>query len=165
MAGTSRSLIQIKGMRELNRRLEAVANPKARREGMQQIGLLALGYVKEETPVKTGNLRRQNRLESVSETGARIVNDAAYSRPVHGGARAHDIVPNRRRVLRWPANASDRRLTGTARNRATDFVFARRVRHPGNEPNPFITRGMARAVKDGGKRVLGAIVAAWNGAA
>lgn len=142
----------IVGMRELFRRLDAVANPAARRQTMTQVGLVALGYIKQETPVKTGNLRRQNRLLRVTATSAVFTNDASYAKAVHDGARAHDIVPRNRKALRW-------------RGRDGQMHFARRVRHPGNKPNRFMTRGLQRAGAEGGRKIVDGVVQAWNRAA
>jgi hypothetical protein len=57
---------------------------------------------------------------------------------IEHGTRAHPIVPRRARVLAWPASAGDRRLSGAARTGTTDFIFARRVNHPGTKANPFL---------------------------
>ncbi len=51
-----------------------------------------------------------------------------YARAIHDGSRAHDIVPKRRRALQF--------------TRGSDFVYARRVRHPGTAARPFLTQAI-----------------------
>ena len=65
----------------------------------------------------------------VGESGmeARIYLDgnvAPYAVFIHEGIKPHDIFPNRRKVLRW--------VDGNK------FLFAKRVRFPGWDPDPFI---------------------------
>lgn len=51
----------------------------------------------------------------------------SYAYYVHEGTRKHDIFPKNKKCLRWPtANGMD-------------FIFARKVKHPGTKPDPFIT--------------------------
>ncbi len=158
--------MSIEGLRELNRRLDAVASSEGRRQILGTIALAAVGYSKHEAPRRTGNLSRTIRLGSVSDTSATIVaggQGVGYARAVHEGSRAHDIVPRRKKILAWPANAGDRRLTGTARSGTTAFIFARRVRHPGTKPNRFMVRGIQRAAHDANLRA--AVIKPWNDAA
>lgn len=49
---------------------------------------------------------------------------APYALYVHGGTKPHTITPKRRRALRWVSGG--------------DFVFAKRVRHPGTQPDEFL---------------------------
>ncbi len=51
-------------------------------------------------------------------------NIAPYGVFIHKGIRAHDIFPKRRKALRW--------VDGNK------FLFAKRVRFPGWDPDPFI---------------------------
>lgn len=51
-------------------------------------------------------------------------NIAPYGVFIHEGIRAHDIFPKRRKALRW--------VDGNK------FLFAKRVRFPGWDPDPFI---------------------------
>lgn len=163
----TRRIASITGIRELQNRLSAVADPTTRQKGMAQLGLLSIRYAKEEAPVKTGNLQRSIRLASSTPAGATVVAASDYARAVHDGARAHAIVPRIAKALAWPANKADRRLTGSPRSstRRASMVFRRKVSHPGNKANPFLRRGIQRAAKEGGAGVIDAIVKAWNGAA
>lgn len=52
----------------------------------------------------------------------------AYAAAIHDGSRAHDIVPKRRHALRFV--------------KGSDFVFTKRVRHPGTAPRPFLDQAI-----------------------
>ncbi len=52
---------------------------------------------------------------------------------VHWGTKPHEIRPRRRKVLRWPAG--------------DEFVFARKVRHPGYEGDAYLVRAADDAVR------------------
>jgi len=64
-----------------------------------------------------------------------IVNNHIAAAFVEFGSPAHIITPKTARVLRWVDKA-----TGNIR-------FAKRVRHPGTDPNPFMRRGISKAVR------------------
>lgn len=72
-----------------------------------------------EGSVSAGDLRIELRAG-----GARMV----YAAAIHDGSRAHDIVPKRRHTLRFV--------------KGSDFVFTRRVRHPGTAARPFLTEAI-----------------------
>ena len=68
-------------------------------------------------------------LTAIGESGmeARVYLDgnvAPYGVFIHEGIKPHDIFPNRRKALRW--------VDGNK------FLFAKRVRFPGWDPDPFI---------------------------
>ncbi len=68
-------------------------------------------------------------LTAIGESGmeARVYLDgniAPYSVFIHEGIKPHDIFPKRRKALRW--------VDGNK------FLFAKRVRFPGWDPDPFI---------------------------
>ena len=65
----------------------------------------------------------------------KIVNSHRAAAFVEFGTPAHVITPKTAKVLRWIDKA-----TGRA-------IFAKRVRHPGTDPNPFMRRGISKAVK------------------
>lgn len=67
----------------------------------------------------------------------------SYAEHVHDGTRPHVIEPSRRKALRF---------SGGGR-----FVFARRVRHPGTAPRPFMTRAFEAKAEEVG-RVIDAAV-------
>lgn len=50
---------------------------------------------------------------------------------VHWGTRPHVIVPNKRKILRWPAGSG--------------YAFARKVNHPGYAGDAWLVRAAAQA--------------------
>lgn len=54
-------------------------------------------------------------------------NRAPYGVFIHEGIKPHDIFPNRRKALRWVDGVTGKR-----------FLYAKRVRFPGWDPDPFI---------------------------
>ena len=89
---------------------------------VDEIDSRAPGGIKGETKVIFG-LRR-----------IRVVNDHRASAFVEFGTPPHVITPKTKTVLRWVDEA-----TGAA-------VFAKRVNHPGTDPNPFMRNGIKAAV-------------------
>lgn len=64
-----------------------------------------------------------------------------YAKPIEHGARPHTIRPRRKKVLRfWSAKLGR-------------FVFAKKVRHPGNRPYHFGKRAQKHAHTKLGKRL------------
>jgi hypothetical protein len=95
-------------------------------------------------PVRTGALRGSINADSVHVTGPWSVTGGVsvrvgYAAPVHEGARPHVIRPRHGSFLRFEIG-----------NRV---VFARRVNHPGNRPNPFL-RDAAHAVANADPRIV-----------
>jgi len=87
-------------------------------------------------PERSGRLKRLIVSDPVRRSGqwsleSGISGLANYSAPVHEGARPHVIRPRNARALRFEV-AGGR------------IVFARRVNHPGNAPNPFIRNAVHR---------------------
>ncbi|MBP2629886.1 MAG: hypothetical protein H6Q70_514 [Firmicutes bacterium] len=74
---------------------------------------------------------------------------APYGKWVHEGTRPHDIVPTKKQCLRWawfvgtgggevtPNMYRNLRTTGFTSNSA-EFVFAKKVHHPGTKADMFI---------------------------
>jgi hypothetical protein len=60
----------------------------------------------------------------------RIFTAIDYALAVLEGSDPHEIVPNKAKALAFEVNGQ--------------LIFARRVRHPGNEANPFIDRAIVR---------------------
>lgn len=90
-------------------------------------------------PERSGELKRLIRPDAVRRVGpwslaSGVSSLAPYSAPVHEGARPHVIRPRNARALRFMVG--DR------------VVFARRVNHPGNAPNPFLRNAVHRVVSE-----------------
>jgi hypothetical protein len=90
-------------------------------------------------PERSGELKRLIRPDAVRRVGpwslaSGVSSLARYSAPVHEGARPHVIRPRNARALRFMIG--DR------------VVFARRVNHPGNAPNPFLRNAVHRVVSE-----------------
>lgn len=86
-------------------------------------------------PRRTGYLASQISADDVSRVGpwslaSGVTSGADYSAPVHEGARPHVIRPVNARALRF--------MMGER------VVFAMRVNHPGNRPNPYLRNAVHR---------------------
>jgi hypothetical protein len=138
----------IKGIPQLNTRLEAI---KPSPGLMRELGLTAIAEQKRLVPRKTGNLGRSIGIGSVTATVVETVATAAYAAFVELGTRAHDIVPRTKKVLRFKPKG------------ATSVVYAKRVRHPGTRPQPFMLPGAQNAVRKVGFKDV--VVKKWNDAA
>lgn len=93
-------------------------------------GALIAADAKVRAPVATSALRNsirglpaEGRWSAGTLTGG-VVAEAPHAAAVEYGAAPHDILPRFRKALRIPA------LGG--------FRFAKRVRHPGNRPQPYL---------------------------
>jgi hypothetical protein len=111
---------------------------------MDRLELFARGFVstvsvvaKGIVPVRTGRLRASIHSDPVRRTGpwrvdSGISADAPYAAPVHEGARPHVIRPRNARALRFEIDGK--------------VVFARRVNHPGQRAQPFLSTAVERVV-------------------
>ena len=151
-------------MPQLQARLTAIE--RAPRDMLRQMAVEGVAEAKRLVPRKTGNLARTIQVGRVTDDSAQIRAGANYAAVVEFGSRAHLIRPRRKRVLMFSRNPGARRLTGSVRtaNRrpGQGVIFARIVHHPGTRPHPYLVPGLQKAAERVG---LGAIVAAWNGAA
>jgi hypothetical protein len=139
----------LQGARQLNARLTAVKN--VGEDILREVGLTAVLEQKRLAPVKTGNLRRTIHLDKVTRRSALTVASAGYSAFVELGTRPHIIEPRKRGgVLRWKDG--------------TQVRFAKRVRHPGTKPQPFMVPGAQKAIRES-KAIADAVVKRWNSAA
>lgn len=103
---------------------------------MTRVTLAVHQHIDRNTPVRTGALKRSTQHE-VSGTGdfGTIRNANPVAVFVHGGTRAHDILPKRPGgVLRFEVNGV--------------VIFSKRVRHPGTKANPFFDTGLRDAQAD-----------------
>ncbi len=128
--------IDILGAQELTRRLAAVPDNLQRRviREMSQI-IYDSAQRAADTHTKTGALARS--LVNKPIPNGRYVGHDLQAAPhavfVHWGTKPHEIRPRRRKVLRWPAG--------------DEFVFARKVRHPGYEGDAYLVRAADDAVR------------------
>lgn len=109
---------------------------------MERVALLVEAEAKRLAPVRKGGpgtpggrLRASITHEVVLSGGvpvARVGSNVEYLLPVHEGSRPHIIVPKNKRALKFQKN--------------NKTIFAKRVNHPGNKPNPFL-RDALKAVK------------------
>lgn len=77
---------------------------------------------------RTGKLERQGINTRVEDNVGLLWLDTqkvVYARAIHEGRQPFTIVPRRKKALRW-AGANN------------NFVFAKRVRHPGIKKDPFL---------------------------
>lgn len=104
----------------------------------QVVGRLADAVLKDvergaDRHTKTGALFRSIRMRSV-QGGYVIEHDlqhAPHAIFVHWGTRPHDIKPKNKKALRWPSGGN--------------FVFAKFVKHPGYQGDPYFVRAAADA--------------------
>lgn len=155
-------MAEIQGMRQLQSRLNAISSPAFGRKAMNLLGLAAVREQKLLVHRKTGTTGRTIHVGPVTDKSV-TTEAAAAARFLEFGTKAHLIKPKTRKALRWAANASDRRLTGSPRTGTSAFVFARVVHHPGTKPYPFMLPGAKIAVGKAG--LLDTIVTTWNNAA
>lgn len=111
---------------------------------MERLDIFAKGFVstvsataKTIAPVRTGRLKASIHPDPVRRSGPWRIDtgvsaDAPYAAPVHEGARPHVIRPRHARVLRFEVEGR--------------VVFARRVNHPGQRAQPFLTNAVHRVV-------------------
>lgn len=111
---------------------------------MERLEVFATGFVstvstvaKGLAPVRTGRLKASIHPDPVRRSGPWSIStgvsaDAPYAAPVHEGARPHVIRPRNARALRFEINGR--------------VIFARRVNHPGQRAQPFLTNAAHRVV-------------------
>lgn len=86
--------------------------------------------------VKTGNLKRSMRTERRTiKQGlqGRVGSPLRHAAAHHQGAKPHIIRPRNAKALRFAVGGR--------------IVFASRVNHPGNRPNPYLSRWLREAVR------------------
>jgi hypothetical protein len=151
----------VTGQRELDRRLTAIG--KAPRDILRDVGLHAVREAKILVPRRTGNLGRTIRIGSMTDSYVEVkaggVSQVGYAAAVEFGSKAHIIVPRTASVLAW---GGPRTLGGRVRAGGKPTHFARRVRHPGSRPKPYLIPGFEKALKLVG---LDGLVRRWNAAA
>lgn len=157
--------MSVQGLPQLNRRLEAIA--KAPGDIPREWAPMTVALAKRRVARKTGTTGKSIRAIAISETSARVAAGGAAAF-LEGGTRPHDIVPKRRKVLRFPSSGTSTTLGGRVRTGEVRrlgnaaFVFARRVHHPGTKKQPFFFDSAREVLKSLG---VGTIIERWNRAA
>lgn len=146
----------VKGGRELRLRLEAIGDTQ---NLLSKIGNRTVYHAKKGVARKTGNTGRTIQRGRADADSVTVTAEGAAVY-LEKGTRAHDIRARRARALRFAATSGGRRLTGTPR-RGASVVFARSVRHPGTQAQPFMRPAAEKAAGEAG----GIIVDEWDGAA
>ena len=103
---------------------------------MKNIGLEILVGSKAMVGVKSGHLRTSIRMRQGVRNRIQYVevgSNAPHALVHHEGAKPHVINPTNGRVLRFNVGGM--------------VVYARKVNHPGNKPNNYLTVPMRRAVR------------------
>ena len=93
---------------------------------------------KADAPVgQTGELRDSIYAEASEDDpmGAEYGASSEHAVFVVGGTRPHEIEPRERKALAWSGSGGE-------------TVFAKRVMHPGTEPNPFLMDALASTMGD-----------------
>ena len=113
----------------------------ANREAMELSVRLVESEAKARVPRRTGRLFSSidGRVETLpNEIEGRVGTDVEYARAVEFGATAHDIVPSMATVLAFDIGGQ--------------HVFARKVRHPGTKPRPYMAPALEAS--EGGIKAL-----------
>ena len=105
--------------RDLNRRLRTLQ-------------FRARGSAGKDTGELTRRMEIQRRVIRQGLEG-RVGSPVRYAAAHHQGARPHVILPKKGKYLRFAVGGT--------------IVFATRVNHPGNRPNPYLTRWLREAVR------------------
>lgn len=123
--------IDIKGLDEVMSRLDRIT-PGAQKQLRQAMGD-AVSYIQTSAREHHKFITRSEEAERSIKTTIRsgrdsLVGTVGTTRKItiflHQGTPRHKIVPKRKLALRWTAGG--------------DFVFAKRVNHPGTDKDPFL---------------------------
>jgi hypothetical protein len=128
--------IDVLGAEELTRRLAAVPD-KLQRRVIREMSQIVYDSAQRaaDAHTKTGALARS--LVNKPVPNGRYVGHDLQAAPhavfVHWGTRPHEIRPRRRKRLRWVSG--------------DEFVFARKVQHPGYKGDAYLVRAADEAVR------------------
>ena len=84
-------------------------------------------------PVDTGRLKNSIKVQ-VYEKGI-VITMVDYGKFVEFGSPPHIITPKNKKALKFEVGKKER-LSGNKKGKT--IVFAKKVKHPGTRPNPFI---------------------------
>lgn len=156
------------GYSSLQRRIGAVGSLGMTSALMRRLVTAGIRETKFEVPRRTGNLGRSIHAGEITPELGQVIASTSYAAAVEFGSRAHDIVPVHATALRWAATGAGRRLTGSPTKAAQrgangGVAFAKRVHIPAIPANPFMERGLAKAVTTSGAGgLLDLVITAWN---
>jgi len=165
-------MADIDGVRDLNRKLDALRNGTASRAILMELGNETVSLAKQKVPQKTRNLHRTIRVDEVNvqEQSLRVMaggtnKKVGYAQWVEFGTKPHTIVPKpgrkgrngRPAALAW---GGPRRLSGNLRSGGKPEFFARSVRHPGTRPRPYLIPAAEQAAR--AFALSPAIIKVWN---
>ncbi|MBE2294770.1 MAG: hypothetical protein IAF00_07455 [Phycisphaerales bacterium] len=116
--------------------------PELQQQALNDLAQVAFDTAQRQvdTHTQTGALARSLRLRPDGDDAWIIDHDtqhAPHAVFVHWGTRAHDIRPRDKKVLRWTQGGGNR----------TSYVFARFVRHPGYEGDPWLVTAAEEAIR------------------
>lgn len=151
----------IVGLGALQRRINAISSPEARKQYLGRLGLSAVREAKLLVARKTGNTGRTIKLGTVTAESVTIEASGAAVY-LENPTRPHVIRPRNAKALRFATSAAGRKLTGSPRKNAA-VTFARVVHHPGTKAQPFLKPGAEKAIERAD--MAGAVVENWNSAA
>jgi len=177
-------MADIDGVRDLNRKLDALRNGTASRAILMQLGNETVSLAKQKVPQKTRNLHRSIRVDEVNvqEQSLRVMaggtrgrganqygtyrsGAVGYAQFVEFGTKPHTIVPKpgrkgrngRPAALAW---GGPRRLSGNLRSGGKPEFFARSVRHPGTRPRPYLIPAAEETLRN--VRLAPTVIKTWN---
>lgn len=152
----------VQGDKQLIARIRAVEQAVTPRVLLRRWQVRTTQLAKVRAPKRTGTLARSIHPGMIMGTVAQVIADAGHAVYVEKGTRAHLIRPRNARALAWNSDAGATRLSGAMRSGVAPNVFARLVRHPGTQPQPFLEPAARQSLDE-----LDAdpVVRAWNSAA
>lgn len=119
----------IEGLESVLNRLESLKGKTSRQIGAIASNLLSEAVTQADRHTKTGRLVNALQLKKTGDYGYEIYSDknmAPYAAFVHFKTKAHDITPKNGKFLRFAQGGN--------------FVFAKKVRHPGYAGDPYLYR-------------------------
>ena len=131
--------VQIVGLKELEANFAKAPTTvyQGLDRGIKRSAVIITKSIKDETPVKTGTLKRgirptYGRLKAVISP-----HNAPYAIFVHEGTQPHIIEPVTKKALFWKGALHP----------------VKRVKHPGTKANPFMTRGLDKSMDNVNKEL------------
>jgi hypothetical protein len=111
------------------------------KSSMFRIAVLLQNELRKTCPVDTGILRNSIVVRPNENGTSLIISMKEYGKYVEFGTPPHVIVPVQKESLRFEKDRKSR-LSEKRSPKEGDFVFAKKVRHPGTMPNPFIRNAL-----------------------